>query len=315
MDYTVYNMKRIEDERSLKHIDILVFFSTDEERSWNVVEHLSSHHKLPNQVLALCLAEEAISPKFNEEKYKNIDFYQSSIDKDLSRTLIPCLIDINARVHEKKAIGIDISAMPIPVFSQILHFLLEKHKDKKVIIYYTEPGHYDLNNLFDFSAFNGEIDIKSIPGFEGKTAKKSEAQRIVFYILGFEMNYLNRLIPQETNPDSIIPINGFPSYFPKYKDISLVNNNVNYHELDVPVVYAEANNPFETFNLMCLLEKQHSDYCIDIIPAGTKPMALGACLFALRNKSNSIRVLFPFPTEYKNHQSSGNGTIWQYVID
>ena len=81
------------------------------------------------------------------------------------------------------------------------------------------------------------------------------------------------------------------------------------------MVFSSANNPFETYNQMNYLKNQHKDYCIDIIPAGTKPMALGACLFALKNGNNDIRILFPFPSVYENQHSIGKGTMWEYIID
>ncbi len=233
----------------------------------------------------------------------------------MSNNLIPCLKEIDSYVSGKEAIGIDISAMPIPVLIQVCHFLMRKHADKKIIMYYTEPGHYSLDNLFDFNAMEGEIEIKTIPGFEGKTAQKTVMKEIIFYMLGFEMDFLNNLISQEIKFDEMVPINGFPSYFPKYKDISLINNNKNYYEEDIQMVFSNANNPFETFNRLSILKNQYSEYSIDIIPAGTKPMALGACLFALKNKNIGIRLLFPFPDEYKNHTSVGSGTLWEYVIN
>lgn len=315
MNYSVYKMNRLDNKCSPTPIDGFIFFSTFEDRSWNIVEYLHAKEQLPNQVLALNLNDGEISRKFDEKCYKKIEFIISSIDTNLSNNIIPCLKKINTYLTDKKVIGIDISVMPTPIFTQILHFLFEKHKDKKVVVYYTEPEHYNLDNLFDFNALEGEIDIKAIPGFEGKTAQENELQRMIFYILGFEMNYLNKLIPQEINPDGIVPINGFPSYFPKYKDISLINNNVNYHEMDIQMVFAEANNPFETFNQISLLKNRHANYCIDIIPTGTKPMALGACLFALKNGNNDIRILFPFPSEYKNQHSIGKGSIWEYIVD
>lgn len=315
MNYTVYKMNHLDNSCSPRNIDGFIFFSTFEDRSWNTIKYLHKKRKLPKQALALNLNDGEISSEFSEKSFEQEKFIIVNIDTDLSGDLIPCLRDINKYVNDKSTIGIDISVMPTPVFTQILHFLWEYHKDKKIIIYYTEPEHYDLDNLFDFNAFNGEIDIKAISGFEGKTSQKNESQRMIYYILGFEMNYLNKLIPQQTNPDGVVPINGFPSYFPKYKDISLLNNNVNYHEMDVQVIFAEANNPFETYNILSILKSEHEDYCIDIIPTGTKPMALGACLFALKNGNNDIRILFPFPSEYKDQNSIGKGIIWEYIIN
>lgn len=304
-------MCRIDKSTSLRRIDALIFFGTEEERSTNIVDLYYEKGLLPNSVLVI----ENEHRELGLAKYEGIEFLQSQVKEDLSTSLIPCLRDIDRYVNEKVTIGLDISAMPIPIFIQILHFLYKSFPVKEVIVFYTEPKHYNLESLFDFQVLHGEIDIKAIPGFEGKTAQQNEVQRVVFYILGFETNYLSKLIPRDLNPDSIIPINGFPSYYPKYKDISLINNNVNYREDDIKMEYVEANNPFETFNQLSVLQKRHLNSCVDIIPAGTKPMALGACLFALKNSDSGIRILFPFPQKYDNKNSFGNGPIWEYVLD
>jgi hypothetical protein len=65
---------------------------------------------------------------------------------------------------------------------------------------------------------------------------------------------------------------------------------------------------------MVMLESRYKDYRIDILPVGSKPMALGACLFALKNIKNSCRMIFPFPSEYKPNQSIGHGKLWEYQL-
>lgn len=314
MSYTVYNMKSLGKDVSPNDIDGFIFFSTLEDRSWNVIEFFKKINMLPKQVFSIKFTNSDDCVNLKNDIFKDTIFVRTEICSNLSTILLPCLKAINNYILNKNIIGIDISVMPTPIFSQILHFLIKKHKDKKFIIYYTEPTHYNLDNLFDFNSCDEEIDIKSIDGFEGKTAQENESQRIIFYLIGFEINYLNKLIPQQTNPDRIVPINGFPSYFPKYKDISMINNDVNYHEQDIPVFFAEANNPFETFNQLDNLQKKYENYCIDIIPTGSKPMALGACLFALKHDNNDIRVLYPFSKKYECKKSVGNGKIWEYVI-
>lgn len=315
MNYTVYRMNCLGEQSSITEIEGFVFFRSIENRARSVIDYLYKRNSLPKDVLVITIPNSKVETKdLQKEYYKNIFFDNAFINSDLTSSLIPCLKSVNEYVRNKNIIGIDISTMPIPIFSQILHFLLEKHNDKQIIIYYTEPTHYNLGNVFDFNSLTGEIDLRAIPGFEGKTAQNKELKRIIFYILGFEQNYLNRLIPQDMNPDGIVPINGFPAFFPKYKDISLINNGLDYHEKDIKIVFAEANNPFETYNQMCLLKNKYQDYCIDIIPAGTKPMALGACLFALKSGNNDVRILFPFPSEYKSDHSIGKGQIWEYII-
>jgi len=61
------------------------------------------------------------------------------------------------------------------------------------------------------------------------------------------------------------------------------------------------------------LTKKYEKYCIDIVPLGSKPMALGVCLYSI--KHNDVRVVFPFPQEYANTISEESKTTWEYIID
>ena len=315
VELEIYQMNNLTNGKliSTTVIDGLIFFKTTETRSFSVLNHLLTKNRITNGIMSISFEDFDTDPtKSISEKY-TLDTDTVSISKDLSENLLPYFRKIEPYITPKKVIGIDISCMPIPIFARTLQYLSKYHSDKQIIIYYTEPAHYNLKNLFDFSTYGGEIEIKAIPGYEGKTAQMNETQRIVFYIMGFEVN-LDKLIPQEINPNGIIPINGFPAYFPKYKDISLINNSSNnYHTNDIKIVFTEANNPFAVFNQLTLLMNKYKEYCIDVIPTGSKPMALGACLFALKN-DNNIRLLFPFPSEYKNESSSGIGTMWEYLI-
>jgi hypothetical protein len=311
MSYEVYRMNRIDNNQTqIAPVDAFICFYTHENRSLNALLKLSDKDLISD---AFLLSFEDINAA-TDIQTQNIPILPVKVEKNLSTNILPCLREINNYIKNKNRIGVDVSCMPIPFIAQLLHFLFRHHKDKMLTIYYTEPSYYTLNNLFDYSAYSGEIDIKTIPGFEGETSHIDEVKRVVFYIMGFEMSYLNKLIPQDVNPNKIAPINGFPSYFSKYKDISLINNNTNFFERDVEIIFSEANNPFETFNTMLILENKYRDYRIDIIPVGSKPMALGACLFALKNVKNSCRIIFPFPSEYKPNQSTGCGKLWEYQL-
>jgi hypothetical protein len=311
MSYEIYCMNRIDGNQTpIAPVDAFICFDTHEDRSFNTFFELSNKNLISDAVV---LSFKGIDLTIDIQT-NNISILPVKIEKNLSASILSCLREINNYINNRNRIGIDVSCMPIPFIAQLLHFLYRRHKDKMLTIYYTEPSYYTLNNLFDYSAYSGEIDIKTIPGFEGETSHIDEVKRVVFYIMGFEMSYLNKLIPQDVNPNKIAPINGFPSYFPKYKDISLINNNTNFFERDVEIIFSEANNPFETFNTMLILENKYRDYRIDILPVGTKPMALGACLFALKNEKNSCRIIFPFPSEYKPNQSTGCGKLWEYKL-
>lgn len=300
-------------EKPSQFFDTFISFHTEELRATHAYQQLS-HSLQINHVMVLTFDKVRC-----QQDYPNLVspyLHILEIDRDLSTSFLPTILNISNFVSDKKGIGIDISSMPIPIMAQVLHLLYVHHKNIPISFFYSEPLYYSLNNLFDYSSYNGEIEMKAIPGFEGESSRSIENKRIAIWFMGFETRFINSLITQEVNPDQIIPVNGFPSYFPKYKDISLINSNTNFFEQDIEIVFTEANNPFKTFNTLELLREKYSDYSLDVIPVGSKPMALGACLFALKDRFPlpNCRIIFPFPTEYKSNLNTGCGVLWEYLI-
>jgi len=72
-------------------------------------------------------------------------------------------------------------------------------------------------------------------------------------------------------------------------------------------MYSKANNPFEIYNLLQGIKIKTPNNFINIAPLGTKPMALGACLFALHNPA--VRIIYPLPDAYE----SKYGYVLQYL--
>eukprot|EP00831_Metopus_contortus_P077478 TRINITY_DN7286_c0_g1_i4.p2 TRINITY_DN7286_c0_g1~~TRINITY_DN7286_c0_g1_i4.p2 ORF type:complete len:151 (-),score=0.91 TRINITY_DN7286_c0_g1_i4:316-768(-) len=119
--------------------------------------------------------------------------------------------------------------------------------------FYTEPKHYLFKDtVFDtYEYLRGERRYESIPGY---TSIKSDPELLVCF-LGFDNNVSNvlfdKVIPVET-----ITINGFPSYLPKLKDISLLNNYSLLTKIDRDSqLYTRANNPFSSYNTLCEIRK------------------------------------------------------------
>jgi hypothetical protein len=59
-------------------------------------------------------------------------------------------------------------------------------------------------------------------------------------------------------------------------------------------------------------KKDNDGIFINIAPLGTKPMALGACLFALHNPE--VRVVYPVPEHYEDKYSDECWNSWTYKL-
>lgn len=201
-------------------------------------------------------------------------------------------------------IVIDISVMIKPYI-----FLLLKHLDnfnaKTLYFLYAEPASYDILT-------KGTMIAKDVPGYSGaKDLRKKDA---LIILLGFEGNRAVEVL-NEVNPDLTIPVNGFPSYRPNFKDRSIMENKELLSEDDIlkNLCYAPANDPFETKNLLEEIYSKYSHkYNITIVPLGTKPMAFGSCLFAMEHKD--CRIVYSYPKEYFPKPSKNWGDSWMYFV-
>jgi hypothetical protein len=315
----LYNMYELNSNKKLyEKFNFYIIFYNDEERSLAVLKKLHDKKIEIDKLLIISYTKEnKVSNKTQDffnyyENYKIITINDYN-DKNYSINFIANLTKENII----GIIGFDMSCCPIPYFFILLKYLSKSINE--IIIHYTEPVNYlTKNGLFNRHLSNIKyVKILEIDGFPGKTANNDNQERTSFYLLGFDQDIF-KTIRDESSPKKIYIINGFPAFFPKFKDISLVNNeNVLYGDIRADnlnkFIYVEANNPYDILNTLCEFKNKEEckDKLIDVVPMGTKPMALGVCLFAIFNKD--IRVIYPF-SKIETNQTQGCGKSWEYLI-
>jgi len=213
-------------------------------------------------------------------------------------------IEKNVPTTKNTNIVADISVMVKPYI-----FLLLKHLSslsvERMYFLYTEPLTYNILT-------RGTMVAKDVPGYSG--AKDMRKKDALIILLGFEGNRAVEVL-NESNPDLTIPVNGFPSYRPEFKDRSIMENKELLSENDIlkNLRFASANDPFETKRLLEDIYFQYSRrYNLTIVPLGTKPMAFGSCLFAMEHKD--CRIVYSYPKEYFLKPSKDWGKSWMYFV-
>ena len=232
------------------------------------------------------------------------------------------MVDRIKSLHRNSIVGMDITGMPTPQFFLLIKWF-SRHVEK-IYVYYTQPERYIMNDGLFKSYFStvGPVSVSEINGFSGVIANEGDGNRVLICMLGFD-NDLMPVVIQDAGPQKIVAINGFPSFFPKFKDISLANNQIFLvgSEFSSRIektktlsdyFYVEASNPFETYNTLDEIAAEQKDYCIDIVPLGTKPMAIGACLFAMYHEE--VRIVFPIPEKYAKGISQNSKKTYEYII-
>jgi hypothetical protein len=217
------------------------------------------------------------------------------------------------------SIAFDFSVMVKPYFFILLKLLSIHKKIKKIFLLYTEPKTYVVKKInfekLDNAYFTkgSNTPPKDMLSFSGSL--DSLKADVLVILLGFEGQRAKE-VANEINPEVIIPINGFPSYRPEFKDISILLNDEILKETEISknLRYSPSNNPFETKNeLISIYRNRCKRYNISIAPLGPKPMALGCCLFVLENPE--CRIVYPYPQEYNPKASNGYERSWIFLIE
>jgi len=249
----------------------------------------------------------------------DLKFFVDMLDESTGLKIFQNFFDSQYTDISEMSIALDFSVMVKPYFFILLKYLSSYKKVKKIFLLYTEPKTYVVKKL-DFEKLDAAyftkgsntppIDMLSFSG----VPDNSKDQALII-LLGFEGQRAKE-VTAEITPEITIPVNGFPSYRPEFKDISLLLNDEVLKETQISknMRYAPSNNPFETKNeLVSIFQERKKRYNISIAPLGPKPMALGCCLFVLENPE--CRVVYPYPMEYNSKSSRGYEETWLYLIE
>jgi hypothetical protein len=216
-------------------------------------------------------------------------------------------------IGKRSKIAVDISSFTRPYCFALLKYLQDFCELDRVDVYYTEPMSYVIPKglIRSYKKSVGPLSVMEVPGFPGRATGRTKNGLVV--TLGFDGD-LSTFISDEVTPAFIVIVNGFPAYSPKFKDISLINNErlLNYAGGQNNIMYCRASHPFDLFNLLVKLQHDHPDAFFNIAPLGSKPMALGACMFALAD--NSVRILYPMPEKYAIKTTTDCWHSWRYTV-
>ena len=257
--------------------------------------------------------------KFSKEEERNYLIKQFNLDESCTikvecetfspeRSIREIRKSINTQPIQEKSIAVDITSFTKPYLFCILK-MLQYEGVRDLICFYTEPGAYPP----EYSIGRGISEAKTIPGFFGDITVSE--QSLLIAIMGFDGNQLLKVI-HDLGAGNVVPILGFPSFQPQFKDRCLLSNIdfLEMEEIYSHIRYAAANDPFETAELISEIYNRDSrDSGIIVAPLGSKPQALGACITSLEH--DDIRVVCPVPKRYARKTSTYFGKTWRFNIN
>ncbi len=301
---TVYNMKLLSD-CVLGDIDCFIVGLHNDDRSVESINKIGSMVTIKN-VIAIEYDKNHCS--FSTDSYvEHVSLISACNNPIEFISKFKCEI----QQYIGKKIIVDISCIRVPELFSILKILQMNDHSESILFTYSVPYDYEYHSgNFVYRASIGDLENYELIGYGGEyDASATDSTYVVF--LGFE-GALSLKVLEEAEYKNLNFVNGLPSLYQKYKDISILNNSSvikgnNYKKM----LYTPADNPFETYNMLERNFSSCSSLCIS--PLGTKATSLGVCLFALIH--NTTRIVFPISANYSSHLSNKVVKTWVYEIN
>ena len=297
--------------------DYFIFLKGAEDRAYSVLE---KYYEMicPKKIIMIDsrLKNESLTAE-DMQKYNSVDSLLS--EKGISTIKTISIEDSNIgkslageEITESSTVAIDISSMNFWELSGLLYYLFRIVSVQQVDLFYTEPGlyHYEDNNISQYAYKEAKVSVNYIKSY---FSTKTTEDEVLVSLLGFQ-KHVNKLMKDLFEISGHYSVNGFPSFYPKANDISQVNNADYLSEIEPANRYsAEATNPFITYNTLVDIRKATHGAFMNICPMCSKPMAVGACLYALNNP-DTTRIVYPYEETIMT-KSDGIGHTHCYSIN
>lgn len=301
-------MSRLEQNGDVKNAALFLLAYDGEERAYYSWKYLNENSGCYDNVAVLSYVKKdqstVVQNVLDSIKHAGGIVYDVPDEQD---QFIACIKEI--KFADMSSIIIDISSLrTMHIFLLLKYLKLIEIHSLRVIN--TIPFDYIFKDepFTSYKSYTGDLVLEEIMGFGGVVDMSQEDALYIF--MGFE-GALSLKVVEDTTYKSLYLVNTIPSYYQKYKDISVINN---YSLLNLKrnrILYAPADNPFEVYNILDNRIEEGDLVCI--APLSTKPISLGACLYALEHEN--VRVVYPFSNKYNNVKSHDVYISYVYNIE
>ena len=300
----LYSITEAENIISTK-ISLFILGSGSDERTLSMMNLISAKQKCISYILLIkydSFDESTIIAAFPYSKLEVIDANSNQISFLNSLSKYQC-------TFKSDSILVDITSIRIPEMFILFKYLQYNNPKAQLHVAYSSPIEYEFPEepFTSYHSYYGNLNTTDVLGYSGISDDMSQNQMIIF--LGFE-GVLSEKVNEDVQYSVLKLVNNLPSFYEKYKDISIINNYNLLATGQDKLYFVPANNPFETYNFLSKQISENETVCI--APLSTKPVALGVCLYALHHES--VRVVYPMAERYMSHRANSVHKTYIYTI-
>lgn len=218
---------------------------------------------------------------------------------------------------------VDITGLSHHVWAPVLSELVSRTQSAageaiQLSAVYVEPVHYTKSRIprpGDIFALSDKLHgIRPLPGLV-RLRRQGSDRAIIVALIGFEGWRFDAVIAKlEPDAGTVIPIIGVPGFRAEYPFYTVEGNMIPLERDDnwMRRQLATANDPFEVFHILSVLQDRYRETLLRIAMVGTKPHALGAVIFhAVRPELSEL--IYDNPVRSAGRTDSDR-TVLQYNV-
>lgn len=285
----------------------LIFSPNKESRSFSTIQRLITNRITVDKLIIIDYGDSDIDYEtINKLHANNTRIVQ--VNKD-PMIFLYYLKEALPATEEYTNLFLDITCIRTPEMFILLKYLKAGVKQERINVSYTIPYDYKFEKepFTSYRSYYGDLSMFELLGYGGSNNTDLNDNDLYLF-MGFEGS-LSLKVMENCAYKKLMLINNLPAFYPKYKDISVLNNYQVMSNQHYPL-YVPADNPFEVVNLLC--DSIHPDEQVCIAPLSTKPVSLGVCLYALNN--DKVRVVYPISSKYNQARTLDSYETYGYEI-
>lgn len=223
---------------------------------------------------------------------------------------------LGAALAIRAATYIDISGLPHHVWAPLIRAGFRSMQT--LYATYVEPDSYKRHpsptSRTEFDLSEGFRGIEPLPGFAKLRGPEDEKDSVLVALLGFEGNRARHVALALDPVPRIYAIVGVPGFRIEYPQITHASNEdfLSEHRAHANIRLARASCPFESYEALGELHRDCGGRYMYIAPIGTKPHALGAICYALKNP-DTTEIMYDNPVR-KPGRTEGVRTFHIYKL-
>ena len=209
---------------------------------------------------------------------------------------------------------VDLTGLPHHAWAPLIASALRSEKTVRAV--YVEPSDYtrEPNLLYDLS--EAGAGIRPLPGFASLLPTYEDFSFVP--LLGFEDTRFSFLLNTiEPATDRVYPVVGIPGFRPEYPFETYRSNlrtlQKNQGGFARNARFADAVCPFRLYYVLEDIAALHPQEVVKVGLLGTKPHALGAVLYAIRQGNERVELVYDHPNR-KSGRSNGTKRLMVYHV-